>query len=228
MANLKQAMGTALAIVCLAVPARAEPIQITAGALGWAAPTNAVSIGLAGGTFVFIGGASLSGGIFTPWIVCNGGLACMPGTTVDLRSLWTGGDLPGTATYQGVTYPGVGGPNSPNQLMAEWTGTLEIPAGFTGGSLTAPFDFSGTFKYAPNLMQMTQELDLSGSGLASLTFAEYPGNPGSFFLTSARYDFGDSAGAVPEPMSMMLVGTGLAGLAALRRRRQPRRRGPKT
>ena len=221
MTKLRQAMGTALAIVCLAVPARAEPIQITAGSLGWVGPVGGVSIGLAGGTFVFIGGASISGGIFTPWILCNGGLACTPGTTVDLRSFWSGGDLPGTAAYQGVTYPGVGGPNSPNQLTAEWTGGLDIPAGFTGGLLTAPFGFSGQFKYAPNLMQLPQALDLSGSGLASLTFAEYPGDPGSFFLTSVHYDFAetDSAGAVPEPMSMILVGTGLAGLAALRRRR---------
>jgi len=129
--------------------------------------------------------------------------------------------LPGTATYQGVTYPGVGGQNSPNQLLVEWTGGLDIPAGFTGGLLTAPFGFAGTFHYAPNLVQVPQVLDLSGSGLASLTFSEYPQAPGAFFVSSVRYEFADSTdvGAVPEPMSMMLVGTGLAGLAALRRRR---------
>jgi PEP-CTERM motif-containing protein len=219
MTNLRQAMGTALAIVCLAVPATAEPIQITAGSLGWG-PAGGVSIGLAGGSFVFIGAASVSGGIFTPWILCNGGLGCQPGTAVDLRSLWSGSDLPGTAVYQGVTYPLVGGSNSPNQLVAEWTGALDIPAGFTGGLLTAPFGFSGTFRYAPNLMQTPQVLDLTGSGVASVTFAEYPADPGSFFLTSVRYDFGESAGAVPEPMSMILVGTGLAGLAVLRRQRR--------
>lgn len=219
MTKVRQVMGTALVILCLAVPANGEPITILAGALGWNG--GPVSIGLGGGSFVFVGTAGVSGGIFTPWIMCNGGLACQPGTTVDLRSLWVGGDLPGTAAYEGVTYPGVGGQNSPNQLMVEWTGGLDIPAGFTGGVLTSPFEFSGTFRYASNLMPITQLLDLSGSGLASLTFSEYPQAPGSFRLSSVRYEFADSTdvGAVPEPMSMMLVGTGLAGLAALRRRR---------
>jgi hypothetical protein len=219
MTKVRQVMGTALVILCLAVPASAEPITIQAGALGWNG--SGVSIGLGGGTFVFVGTAGVSGGIFTPWLMCNGGFACQPGTTVDLRSFWVGGDLPGTAAYQGVTYPGVGGQNSPNQLIVEWTGALAIPAGFTGGLLTAPFGFSGTFHYAPNLVQVPQVLDLSGSGLASLTFSEYPQAPGSFFVSSVHYEFADAtdAAAVPEPMSMMLVGTGLAGLAALRRRR---------
>jgi hypothetical protein len=219
MTKLRQVIGTAFVALCLAVPVKAEPILITAGALGWNGQAGGVSVGLAGGTFVFVGTAGVTGGIFTPWISCNGGLACQPGTAVDLRSFWAGGDLPGTATYQGVTYPFVGGQNSPNQLVAEWTGTLDIPAGFTGGLLTAPFGFSGRFAFAPGPTQVPGVLDLSGAGVASLTFAEYAGNPGSFFLTAVRYDFTDSADAVPEPMSMMLVGTGLAGLAVLRRRR---------
>ena len=215
-------MGTALAILCLSVPASADPIRITSGALDWnnsPAPPD-VSITLAADTFTFGSLASRTGGIFTPWLQCLVP-ACTGGVTVDLTSSWSGGDLPGTATYLGVTYPQVGGANSPNQLIAEWTGELAIPAEFSGGVLTAPFQFSGVFGFGPTLGQ-TQRLDLVGSGLASLTFAPYPNSPGAFQLTSVRYEFAESNDVVPEPMTMVLVGTGLAGLASLRRRRDPK------
>lgn len=42
--------------------------------------------------------------------------------------------------------------------------------------------------------------------------------PGAFRLDSIRYEF-DAAAPVPEPTSMLLIGSGLAGLAALRKRR---------
>ncbi len=59
-------------------------------------------------------------------------------------------------------------------------------------------------------------VDLLGAGRATLSFAPSTVYPGTFNVTAVRYEF-DGASPVPEPTSMLLIGSGLAGLiAALR------------
>ena len=205
-------LGIAMAISCLAIPARADPIQITSGFLQWAGGSAAIK--LAGGGFTFEG-AGLSFGGIAPWEGCIVP-TCVTGSTVDLRTLWVGNDLPGTATFGGSTFAQVGGLNSDSSLLVEWTGSLLIPSDFSGGTLTAPLSFSGRFSFFDNPNQTV--VDLTGTGLATLQLTPFPGG-NAFFFSSATYTF-DEAVATPEPMSIVLVGTGLAGLAALRRRRK--------
>jgi hypothetical protein len=204
----------------IAAPARAEPLHITSGALAWSlAQGGPPRITLTGTGFTFDGRGGT--GVFMARDQCLVP-ECVPGTAVDLHATWSGSDLPGTATLGGRTFTPVGSLASDASLLASWSGELLLPADFSGGAVSAPFWFSGLFFYSSEPTAMTGPLDLFGQGRATLTFAPSSVAPGTFALSAARYEFGGSP--VPEPASMVLIGTGLAGLAALRRRAHRNRR----
>jgi hypothetical protein len=210
--------GMSALAMCLSAPASADPVRITAGALTWGETHgSAPRITLAGEGFTFDGRGGT--GFFAPFEQCVVP-ECLAGNMVDLHAIWVGADLPGTATFDDVTFPNVGSLASDASLQAIWSGSLGLPLDFEGGELTAPFHFTGLFFYPLSSIGLVQHLHLYGEGQTTLTFAPSRIVPGTFALSEARYEF--SGDPVPEPTSMLLIGTGLAGLAALRRRHSRR------
>ena len=211
--------GISAVAVCLWLPASAEPIQITAGALSWSSAHGpGPQITLAGEGFTFEGRGGT--GFFAPFEQCLVP-ECLAGTVVNLHAIWAGGDLPGTATLGSLRFTNVGSLASEASLHAVWSGSVGLPQNFDGGEVAAPFQFTGLFSYPAGSVGLVQQLNLYGRGRTTLNFAPSQVVPGAFALSAARYEF--NSDPVPEPTSMLLIGTGLAGLAALRRRQSRRR-----
>ena len=95
----------------------------------------------------------------------------------------------------------------------------------SGGSvitLTSHFTMTGSLTFTPHLLGEPTDVpffvsDVYGSGLATVRLEQAFG---SYWITSIRYDFQPT----PEPATLVLLGSGIAGLAARQRRRSRRRK----
>jgi hypothetical protein len=203
-----------VAVIGAAPPAVADPIPVavTGGSLAMQGGGGTISL-VGDHGFTFNGGVGVTGGIFGPFETC---FSCAPGATFSLFAHWLGNDLPGTATFEGVTYEGVGG-LQPGRAFGDVTfsGSAIAPSvQALNATVTAPFLFEGHFTF---VLPVAASASLSGAGTATVTLRRSTTDlPWSY--QSAVYQLQP----VPELGTMTLAGTSLAGLILRRRRRSAR------
>lgn len=131
------------------------------------------------------------------------------GTEVFVNALFIGSSL---GEVHGGTFTFTGPP-------------IVVPFSLTSLTLTSPFQFTGHLLTCPTscfLGPVISSVDLVGSGTAtfSLLFSGLtPGGTPIFTFQTITYNF-----EVPEPASLLLLGSGLAALSAVVRRRVTRSR----
>ncbi len=212
-----------LTLVIAAAPrtAAADPIAITSGSLVLTQQGGVLHMEGARGLAVDargVGRASI--------IECGPITLCAAGSTVTLNAGWVGSDLGGTASIDGETFTVALGTQTTGALSAIFTGSILLPA-FAGDepvSVTAPFNFVGILSYpAPLGTVPPSPVDLIGRGTATVDLTRTSFRPDGWTVSGVTYVFEPfDAEPIPEPTTIILVGSGLAGLVARRRARRVR------
>ncbi len=187
-------------VVSIAAPLRAGDIQITGGYLDVSVAAGTGPLVLSGDRgFTFQAKVVVSRGAFGP---CN---PCMPGSVVSLGAVWSGDDLTGVATLDGITYPDVGaGGVSVNAMTVSFSGSAVLPAlGTSSTIVSAPFLLSGMFRHGA--------VDtFHGLGTATLFLSPHPTAPGAWRMDRVLYRL---ASLLPPPWDSVDIGAGAPGFA---------------
>jgi hypothetical protein len=199
-----------LACAGLTINAQAEPFVIANGAGGASRPLinfYSFSYSNAGGSTAI----SFSADAIDVNSLNNRCSPCAPGSTLNLGFSATGSSLRfGRITRDGVTYP-----FEPfSGFFAVLAPTVTLPT--TGGSISyrVPITFGGTITPGPSPPIFS--LELSGSGEALVQFI-YNSNGNFYEVASVRYE---APVLTPEPATWLLLGTGIAGVVAVVRKKR--------
>ena len=195
------------AILCCASTARAIPITITGGVARTPQGLGNFSVGLTAPDFSFSGFNAAA----PRQQLCG---LCAPGGSFPTVIMVTGLSTQLSLTYNGVTYGSGNGVVSFNNFVITLP-PFTIPTDLS--PVFSPFTFSGTASAAPAGGGAPLIFELTGAGTVTFTFI--PNASGGSTLGAAVFSFAPPA-AVPEPATMILLATGLAGVAARVRKRR--------
>ena len=199
-------------LTLLFVPARAhaEPIVISGGFLTSTGLSSVGRFDLTGAGFRVVGSTDI--GFVSPSLC----FPCDAGEVVELSAFLSGDlELDAPMTIGGSSF------SNPAGAVFKFTGPAIVmpgdPADFT---VTRPFTFSGSLQGLDETGQHTVFTHLlAGRGTLTASFRSIPvfEDVRAFDFVSIRYDFA-STDPVPEACTLLLVGTGLGGIAARVRR----------
>jgi hypothetical protein len=202
------------------IPAIADPVRITGGEFTASFTSSNFRFTGEGLSLSAIGGEGFAQSLFTDCRPCTDAtpIPLSFGSATSAASFR--GGAPGT--FDGVDYAHTFLTGDFTFTGPSFSSTILSPANLT---LMAPFSMTAMVQnYDSNPFTSTQpplfRAALFGSGTATATFTAVPNGDGRgntlFDVSSLRYEF-EAPAATPEPASLLLIGTGLAGLAARKR-----------